>query len=64
MRLDNRYCFKGDGEGHWYCLPVGLRKKFLELLESNMDNFEREFGGFRMSGGPGSFSFENPKEDL
>lgn len=70
-----RMYFDRDNDGHWYIIPLKERKKFCKALnniylseyysdeyQDNSEKFEEEFGKYRATLSPNSYSFENLEE--
>lgn len=61
-----KYCFKTDGDCHWYMIPEELSKSFeavyIECLEiDEWSEFEYKFNEYRIDS-PMHYTFENPEE--
>lgn len=61
---DGFYCLMEDEEGHWYCIPVGLRDRFEELITKvyefgEWEEFAGRFDKYRLSSHPTRYKFKN-----
>jgi len=60
-----RYCFEIDEDGHWYLIPLHVKKLFdILLYGDDSEKFEYEFSKFRLNGHISNYSFTDPIEDL
>jgi len=64
---NQRYFFDQESGDDWFLIPVELKPRWEELTENDIDDemvdeFEREFGGFRTGGGISHISFTSPKD--
>lgn len=62
-----RYCFRSDGEGHNFMIPIQLSNKFSQMLEEGEKDwyasFCNEFNEYSIDAMT-NWSFEDPKEDM
>jgi hypothetical protein len=68
LQARTRFFFSQDQDSHWYMVPDCLRKDWEamtanDLDEDAADSFDAKFGDYRLSGGIGRITFENPKEE-
>lgn len=61
--VNEKYCFIQDNDSHWYCIPIGFRRKFYlwayeEADEEIFENFEK----YRLQKHPSAYCFENLRE--
>jgi hypothetical protein len=65
--VKKRWRFASDNDGHHYCIPADMGKRFDELLakgdEDEFEAFNDEFEEYRASGSVELFTFTDPKED-
>ena len=64
--MAGKYFLSQDDDSHWYLIPVELRAEFAAAREKGGDDdwekFIDKFDQYRLSGGPGSYTFEKPEE--
>ena len=66
--MNDRWCFRTDGDGHNYLVPIGHVNLFKFLLEKG--ELQNDYGQFIETFDKlrcdtiSQFSFENPKKDI
>lgn len=66
MSSKPRMCFVQDDDSHWYCILADRKADFedmaAEVSEDVDNNFDVEFGEYRLEMHPSNYSFVDLKE--
>lgn len=61
---NEKYCLVPDESGHWYCIPLMLKKRFKTWVyqEEDENDIPEDFDEYRLNMHLSNYCFENFKE--